>query len=308
MKTLNKYIFVLLTLVLLNSVSSCSEKEAEYVPAEPVTTAQVYFSLDFPNQIDILPTNNSFEIKVNRLVKEGAISVPITVEDTLGVYNFPSKVDFAAGQETSTIVVGYDASKLELDKYSAVTIKISDEFSSPYSPAEVKFLVGVLGWVTVGEGQFADVFAHGTETTQYCAEVTIEQYTKNPNRYRFSNPYYKSILQAAEWADWIIGESQKHLEFIIDDKGIATWEFWYTGLAYKANKGDDIKAYYYKFLGAPSGKDSKVVKSGDSIKYVEFYPYYYIDGAGGFGQNAAFLAFPGFDVAKELGATIVKNK
>jgi len=50
------------------------------------------------------------------------------------------------------------------------------------------------------------------------------------------------------------------------------------------------------------GDSESVVSKDDSgnIEYFELYPYYYMDGLGGFGLYPVYVGFPGFDLAGEL--------
>lgn len=150
MKTL-KYIFAFaLPILAMATMNSCSEDEASYSAAQPMSGAQVFFHSDNAASIDLAADGTSFTVSVSRHDTVAPMEIPLTtvVDETLSnLITVPESVSFEAGKATATIEVLYDGAAL-LEKigyaaYKPVSIAIADEANStPYGITEYAFTIG----------------------------------------------------------------------------------------------------------------------------------------------------------------------
>lgn len=289
--------FLILTTLFM---AACSEYEdtVEPSPLVPADNPAARFLAANKTSLELDPNDISFQLKVARDNPSAALEIPVTVvADTANVFNVPAKVSFAAGEDTTllTITMKDDATK-GVDY--GLELKFEEQFTSPYKSdfPSYKGAIAISIWSNMGTVQFYDEFSF-----YQVAEVTMWQHTETPNVYRISSPYEKGILEDAEWEDWIGGKTQDKIVFTITGENVTWDKFWYTNLLYEAEAGDYIKAYLPSAIEKEGDEESVVVKDDDgNILYFELYPSFYIDGLGGFGLNAVYVGFPGFDLAGML--------
>ena len=184
MNKIFKYCSMLLLSVLALTLGSCTE-EYEYSGAK-AEGQQVYFSSELPSTQNLSSTESGFEVKLNRIKTDEALTINLTLSDESGIYSIPSSVSFAEGESETTFTVGYDPTKLEYDVFNSVTIAIADaDYTTPYGMSSYSFSAGMPSpYVSLGVGQYADnAMASGY------ADVEIMRNANNPNEIRIMHPY-----------------------------------------------------------------------------------------------------------------------
>ena len=70
---------------------------------------------------------SSIAIPVKRIAKDEALTVAVLASDESGLFTIPSSVSFAAGKETSELLITFDRTKLEDGKEYPLSFLINDE-------------------------------------------------------------------------------------------------------------------------------------------------------------------------------------
>ena len=146
-------------------------------------------------------------------------------------------------------------------------------------------------WVSLGEGEWFDNLALMTSTSYGIRKVEVLK-ADGFDRYRIMNPYTPEAIAAAGWEPG--GAKSSYIEFWVLENGTnVAWDgWWFPGILYDG-AGTDIKAYYPSVLSASLAADDAKSKYFEE-KVIGFYPYWYIDGLGGFGTKyPCFLSLPG---------------
>lgn len=303
---INKLYFAFLILLTATMVA-CSEYEDTVEPSPEVSADNpaVRFYSDNATLFEFEPTDElSFELTVVRDHGEEALEVPVTkLADEENVFNVPATVSFPAGVDTVKLTITLDDST-PIGVVYPFELSLDESLSNPYK-IEYPFFKGqasIIKWNKLGTVQFYDSFAFSKVT-----KVTLEQRDDIPEVYRITYPYLENILLDAEW-DWIGGAIQDKITFTIKGENV-TWDtFWYTNLQYEGTAGKFIKAYLPSAIEEEGDEQSVVVKSEEGeIQYFELYPSFFVDGDGGWGLNAVYLGFPGFDLAGKLEIPVFEN-
>jgi hypothetical protein len=283
---------------------ACSDYEDTVVsgPTVPADCPAVYFAADNKTTLELDPVDLSFTISVIRKNGTGALEVPVTiVTNTDNSFIVPSSISFAAGVDTVDLAITVSPSA-EAGVALPLVLKFDDAYANPYLTeyASYNAKISVVKWNNLGIAQFFDSF-----TFYQVAEVTLLQRDDKPEIFRINSPYQEDILIDAEWDDWIGGTTQENIVFTVKENNVVWDGFWYTNLLYEAVAGQEIKAYLPSAIER-EGDDQSIVEKDESgnILYFELYPYFWIDGLGGFGLYPVYLGFPGFDLAGKLGVPI----
>ncbi len=284
MKKIAKILFSLLGISVL-LVTACTEDPVirETSPAE--NQYQVYFPPTNNTDVTVSTDATSYTYIIKRNNKSGAITVPLTSESE-APFVCPTSVAFADGVETANITVTFPALSTTPKR---VKITIDPQYAGLYSPGHNMFsgTIKAINWVSLGNGQFYDAWV------MYSVLTVEVKKAEGMDRYRIMNPYPQSILEEAEWGDWIGGPKSEFIEFWINANKTISWDkFWYPGLLYQGNASYVIKGYLPSALAASQAANdakSKVV----TTKIFTLCPYYYIDGVGGFGVQTTTLSLPG---------------
>lgn len=206
MKIFNKFTTALMVLPVLAAFTACSDDD-EYTAAEKLNSAQVYFSKDLPETVNLEMGNSSFQVQINRIKTEGALTVKLKAEqDEAAIFDVPASVSFADGAATANITVNYPASAIVYDEMHDMTISIDDEaYTTPYGKASYIFTVGapspLTPWVSnpnafaaaggIGEfpigkaGTGTYTYAQYASGTQEGLKIYMRQNTAAPNIVQF---------------------------------------------------------------------------------------------------------------------------
>ena len=287
MKKIFKVLSSLTLAVLLVSACKVDHPMPTY---SPVNDCEVSFVQSNVVNREIDGGATSFEVVIARNTTKAAATVNLKTSFTDGVV-CPSSVSFNAGEATA--VVTLDISTMKVGNVYKGTIPIADE--SAYNPniavaTTTLTLAKVYTWVSLGMGEWFDNLALMTSSGYGIRSVEVLK-AEGFNRYRIMNPYNDSAIAAAGWEPG--GARNSFVEFWVLDNGVnVAWDGWWCpGILY-SGAGTDIKAYYPSYLTGSTAEDGK--SKFYEEKVIGFYPYWYIDGLGGFGTKyPCFLSLPG---------------
>lgn len=194
---------ILLLAVTTLTLGSCTE-EYEYT-ATTVEGEQVYFSNTLPSTIELSATENSVTVPVNRIDRDGDLTIPLTVSVPEGSsLTVSNQVTFAAGDSVAYITINYDPNTIEYGKYDQVTVSLSDaSFSTPYGSSSYTFNAGLSEWVTMsGTATYRDGLmaeSYGLDVLSY--PVEIQENVLTEGMYRIVNPYGTGTEFFKEYGD-----------------------------------------------------------------------------------------------------------
>lgn len=174
----------MLCLALLLAFTACDD-EVEYTPADKLSNAQVYFSNENPDKIDLNADKSVFQVTIARLQTDDAVTVPLSLQGGEGKFQAPASVQFAQGENKKSIDITYDASKLEVNVYTDLTLSITDEsLITPYGLSSCTMSVGLPEtWTAryVGDYTYAGYF------TGVDAGLTLYQSDIFPNSWKITH-------------------------------------------------------------------------------------------------------------------------
>lgn len=308
MKPINK---ILMTLLCLPFILTACTEEVDYTAAERLSSAQVYFPNNAPSTVELGRTETSFNVELRRMNKAGAISVPLAVTETTGIFSIPATVNFAADSDIATLTIAYDPANLNYDDYKSISITINDEsVATPYGKSTYVFKAGIPApWESLGKGQYIDNYFFNKSY-----ELEIQRHLIDRNKYRVVDPF----SQGFEDEGLKIGEEQaQYFEFTIlpagsEHKGVTTttdglvvYDDINTGFYDNTNGG-------YRYYCHPSGfqslsTESKwlkniVTQTSDTgePEIIQIAPYVYIPGVGGWNytqmEDLILIVFPGVEL------------
>ena len=313
MKIFKNLASALMVLPVLAALTACSDDEGKYTPAEALTNAQVYFSNELPDVVELSKDNSTFDVQVCRINTKGELVAPIVVEqDEANVYAIPTSVTFADGESTANLTIGYDPEALDYNEMHNVVLTIGDEtYTTPYGDSSYAFQAGVVPPMTAwcsnpdefeeagGQGDFP-LGKAGTGTYKYSLfwsgddpdlPVFYRQNTVDPNLGQFM---IKNVMYG--------------IEFIIDsewDEELGLYRLYvpetFTGYvhpSYGNVYAGDYIVYYAKRGWGDLTWDvlykNNVASNYDPVlgKFT-FYLYYYVS-AGYFGNGPETFQVKGF--------------
>lgn len=183
-------IFFLATVAIVAGLfTACSDDDFKAGPE--VDGAQVYFPENVTTQHSISDDVSSIAIPVKRIAKDEALTVAVLASDESGLFTIPSSVSFAAGKETSELLITFDRTKLEDGKEYPLSFLINDEDNTtPYGNRSLDIIVAPWPWVKLGTGKFRDdylcsMFNGGNPEI----EVTIHEHKSKKGIYMIEEMY-----------------------------------------------------------------------------------------------------------------------
>ena len=224
---------------------------------------------------------------------EGNATEVGTKEDGSVIYN--TSVSFAAGEAQSACVLNVSAMEVGTSYKGTISIAEGDDVNQNKATMSTAFTLGkAYTWVSLGNGEWFDQLSLMSDSSYGIQNVEVMK-AEGFERYRIMAPYANEDQLAAAWGASSLSSNQNSIiEFWVLENGVyVAWDgWWYNGILYDG-EGTDIKAYYPSSLSA-----SLVDEDAKSLfveeKVVEFRPYWYIDGFGGFGTKyPCFLTIPG---------------
>ena len=158
MKSL-RYIFI--AAVALFALVSCTQEEP-FKPGDPTNTNgnNIYFSAENAASLVLGLADNSFTVTVERENSSNAVSVPLKWYSNSTVFSVPSSVDFAAGETSKDITVGFSGADPFVNY--VLNISIPEEYTYQYKAQSVypAFAVTVLqeDFKVIHKGSYYDDF------------------------------------------------------------------------------------------------------------------------------------------------------
>lgn len=290
MKKIFKALSSLAVAVLFVSACNVEHPMPTYTPQ---TANEVSFVQSTVVNQEILATSTTFDITLSRNTPGEAVTVPVASTFTAGVV-CPASVTFNAGESTATLSL--DISTMAVGVGYKGTISLSDEttYNKHIAVKAVNLtLAKAYTWVSLGMGEWFDNLALMAANGYGIQPVEVLK-ADGFNRYRIMNPYANTDQLAAAWgASSLGGAKNTYIEFwVLENGSNVAWDGWWCpGILYDG-AGTDIKAYYPSYLTGSTAEDVK--SKFFEEKVIGFYPYWYIDGVGGFGTKyPCFLSLPG---------------
>ena len=251
------------------------------------------------NSKDAATVNMVVSLPEGITVAGNATQVGETAENGVTTYN--TSVSFAAGEVQTACVLNVSAMEVGVSYKGTVSIAEGEAVNEHKVTMSTSFtLAKAYNWVSLGEGQWFDQLALMSETSYGIQNVEVLK-AEGFERYRIMGPYANTDQLAAAWgASALGGNKSSFIEFWVLENGVnVAWDgWWYPGLLYDG-EGTDIKAYLPSALAASqAAKDelSKILQD----KVFTFYPYWYIDGMGGFGTYPCVLVLAGGPAMEEV--------
>ena len=302
----NIYSLFMFVMAMMATLVACSD-DNDYQWATMPNGEQVYFSKDLPAQQLLSMEESSFKVPVHRINTDDAITVNILLTSEDDFFTAPATVSFAPGQAVAELVISYDPSLLEYDKFREAKLAIvNEELTTIYGNSVYSFTAGVLSpFETIGEGTLVEDYMWGYET-----KVTIMQNQNNPNVYRIygamgeresdmTSPYLElTLCQPGETYSDITVTQENLVYFDNYNTGVinSTYNFgiwWYHPSKINSTKAEEKWLYNvvldYKEDGTPG--------------QIQLAPWYYMpdyNSGKGAGWNASQLdgvvviTFPGY--------------
>lgn len=296
-----KKIVTILTVLALGVFASC-EKEVKVEIYTPGAGDGGYSFYAASASNEFSASNPTFEVELYRNTTSGSSTVNLSSTQAIvggpsvNVLNIPSTATFADGEGRTKITVGYNETMQVAVNY-AITISMDAQDCS-FGGQKALTLNAILAytWESLGIGQWFDNLSLMSSDSYGIANVEVLK-ALGYNRYRIVNPYADVDQLAASWSkEQVKGPKASIIEFWVLANGVnVSWDTsWYNGLIYDAaDETTNIKAYLPSALSSSQAAADALSKFVEE-KVVEFRPYWYIDGLGGFGTNyPCFLSLPG---------------
>lgn len=248
--------------------------------------------------IPVVRANTSEAATVNLVATLPAgITVTGTAGEVLenGSTVYTTSVSFAAGEAQTGLMLNIASMEVGSSYKGTVAIAEGEKVNENKATMSTSFtLAKAYTWVSLGTGEWFDQLALMADNGYGIQKVEVLK-AEGFERYRIMGPYANTDQLAAAWgASSLGGNKSSFIEFWVLENGenIAWDGWWFPGILYDGD-GTDIKAYYPSRLSSSLVTDdvkSKIVAD----KVFGFYPYWYIDGLGGFGTKyPCFLSLPG---------------
>ena len=196
-------IFFLATVAIVAGLfTACSDDDFKAGPE--VDGAQVYFPENVTTQHSISDDVSSIAIPVKRIAKDEALTVAVLASDESGLFTIPSSVSFAAGKETSELLITFDRTKLEDGKEYPLSFLINDEDNTtPYGNRSLDITVMPWPWVKMGTGKFREGWLSDVFTgNMFEIDVTVHSHKSKEGIYMVEEmlgwPYMTEFFGATQ--------------------------------------------------------------------------------------------------------------
>lgn len=196
-------IFFLATVAIVAGLfTACSDDDFKAGPE--VDGAQVYFPENVTTQHSISDDVSSIAIPVKRIAKDEALTVAVLASDESGLFTIPSSVSFAAGKETSELLITFDRTKLEDGKEYPLSFLINDEDNTtPYGNRSLDITVMPWPWVKMGTGKFREGWLSDVFTgNMFEIDVTVHSHKSKKGIYMVEEmlgwPYMTEFFGATQ--------------------------------------------------------------------------------------------------------------
>ena len=183
---------MMLTAALAFTVCSDDDNFSAGEPEKAGTQSAFFNTPTYMNAVEVEPGSEAFQVEVSRWNTANAASVGIVKVDGDDVFDFPSTVDFAAGEATATITV--TAPRADAGVNYSLVLGIADADRSIYGQGfrEVAFDFSIMKWESIGTGYFIDGCIStfwGVDPTIPMAVEVEKTTTADGDRFRFESPF-----------------------------------------------------------------------------------------------------------------------
>lgn len=324
MNNMYKYAYSLLAGVVALTAASCSN-EYEYEGRGTWDATGDYANIYFETTdsvIELDPTEaTSAVIKVKRRNTAGALAVPFKVTTNTDEVFEVGTAAFADGADEAELTVNFPNAEVGTPYTLQITLD-DPALVSKYSTGIVYTLnLTRVKWNSLGTGIISENFYFG-----YSAEVEIQQRDDKPSVFRIIKPLDGILAQDMEDyeedAPCMNGLQPDKIVFTVLSPGDVVSEDTYNGPV--TVKGEDLVDYNTYHLGFTNSSYGEPVKcyhpksmkstadegswsfnrvlsyqaDGETPGQVQFAPYYYMDGVGGWNYTQSngivVITFPGY--------------
>lgn len=306
MKSFYNIFTTLFALCALAGMTACTDS-VDYSAAGVPETAQVYFSSQLSSTVNLSQSESTFDVEVRRIDKTAALAVELSVVEPTGMFDIPTSINFAAGEDVAKLVISYNPEEMEYDDFKDITVAIANaDYQTPYGGSIYTFKAGVPApWESLGTATFSDTYLFEAKY-----KVELQQHMLDKTRYRLVDPYSEGMeKEGFIESGQNKGNQTPYLEFRVLAKGstvgkitttmdnLVIYNYFDTGF-YHTKYAEDVFAVHPYNLGMEEALwKYNVVKqlSADGVpEVVQLAPYYYL-----FGQNG------GWDYTQEDGVITI---
>ena len=176
--------YILISAVALFALVSCAQEEP-FKPGDPTNKNgnNIYFSANNAASLVLGLADNTFTVTIERENASNAVSVPLNSYSYSTVFTVPTSVDFAAGETSKDITVGFNGAEPFVNY--VLNISIPEEYTYQYKDQNVYPAYSV----TVLQEDFK-VIHTGTYYDDFWWEEAWEQpleYSELSDTYRLSD-------------------------------------------------------------------------------------------------------------------------
>ena len=284
-------IFLLAGIVSLGLFTSCGDDD-DYEPGKPATGQAVNFgSMTQDETMQVKET--SFTVDVYRQDTSEAVDIPLEIvrNDTLAggveVFQLPSSIHFDNGEDHTSFEVSYP--EATIGDYYTLEVKIPEQYAHAYKVNSFKRTIQRdYNWLQF-EGMVMDGFLGGQ------GDVVIE-HAEGFNKWRILEPLRWNFYDEEENQFYVDSKYvADKIEFSVNDDGSVEWtSFKYAlydtaeGYIYGTMEGDLSQVWAFRpseLSASLAADDAFTGVDPEDPTVIEFVPYMYIPGLGGFGEK-----------------------
>lgn len=305
MKNIFRYI---LALAAVSLTAVACVKETPFQPGDPEEEGcyGVYFPAQESDLVRDPADAKTATISVMRTNTEGAITVPVTVVDTAGIFTV-SKLVFEDGQSESSISLEFPDA--EVGVTYELSLSIDDwQYASKYSsnPNTLSFSILFEKWNDLGVGTFTDVVASQVHTNFDAISTNVHIYQNDADKTQYRIPMSGIYSDGCDEYLYLTLMSPGNSvgDVVVTQDGLVWFDPFDTGISVSTDGGVGNMLYYH--MGATGAEENlwaysyvaQYADDGKTPEVIRLAPYVLI-GNTGYGAdmsqeaNAITIVFPG---------------
>lgn len=305
MKNIFRYI---LALAAVSLTAVACVKETPFQPGDPEEEGcyGVYFPAQESDLVRDPADAKTATISVMRTNTEGAITVPVTVVDTAGIFTV-SELVFEDGQSESSISLEFPDA--EVGVTYELSLSIDDwQYASKYSsnPNTLSFSILFEKWNDLGVGTFTDVVASQVLTNFDVISTDVHIYQNDADKTQYRIPMSGIYSDSCDEYLYLTLMSPGNSvgDVVVTQDGLVWFDPFDTGISVSTDGGVGNMLYYH--MGATGAEENlwaysyvaQYADDGKTPEVIRLAPYVLI-GNTGYGAdmsqeaNAITIVFPG---------------
>ena len=305
MKNIFRYI---LALAAVSLTAVACVKETPFQPGDPEEEGcyGVYFPAQESDLVRDPADAKTATISVMRTNTEGAITVPVTVVDTAGIFTV-SELVFEDGQSESSISLEFPDA--EVGVTYELSLSIDDwQYASKYSsnPNTLSFSILFEKWNDLGVGTFTDVVASQVLTNFDAISTNVHIYQNDADKTQYRIPMSGIYSDGCDEYLYLTLMSPGNSvgDVVVTQDGLVWFDPFDTGISVSTDGGVGNMLYYH--MGATGAEENlwaysyvaQYADDGKTPEVIRLAPYVLI-GNTGYGAdmsqeaNAITIVFPG---------------